>query len=185
MADTSKDLLIDAVFGDRGSEGKSGTWARSLLPWIFAFGVHVALLSVAQSSDQSMAVWSTEMAASIREELRVEEAIAIETVPLPPEVEEPSEDVVEAEAPEEVERRESPRRPVRREVREAATEAPEVAEAAEAGSIIAQTEEVSAPVDFTEESFVVGAGSVYAGGATRSDGTSSTAGRAGLYARHR
>lgn len=152
--------------------------------WTIAVALHVALLALAGSAEPSLETWSARLAAVIHEDLAAQAPVAIEAPPMvePPAKEEPpppppepptrSEPAPVAEEPEPLVPEPAPA-----ELPPLETEPDlEPAPPAEAGSVLAADPDPAAPVDFTDNTFVTGRASAYAGGATVRGGSRSGAG---------
>ena len=162
---------LAAVFGDKPSV-PTRAWHR-FIPWIAALALHGVLLAFATSAEPSLEVWSARMAATIHRDLTSQAPIAIEEPPPPIEI-----DPTEVEAPPEPAPEEPPSPPIPNRVHQRPASSPSAlpsersapSEPAAAGNILAADEDPSAPVDLTEDAFVTGTASAYAGGATTRGG---------------
>lgn len=158
---TSPERIVDVVFeGERAPSGR-----RGVVGLAFGVGAHVLLLLAALRGGPTLEAWAADVSVRVHAELTRTEV-----------VEPPKDETPEASPP--------PASPL---VRKAPSFTAEHAapahehratglhdapppEAAEAGRVLAEDD--AAPADLTGETFVVGDGAGYAGGATRADGTS-------------
>lgn len=148
-------------------------WHASALAWTFAVGAHLVLIFAASRAEPSLETWSARMAALIHEQLSAEAPVFIEETPTP---------IPETNARPEQEATPEPKElpPPTPKVQAAKTDVSppteqdekEPVSPAASGEIIAAEPAVQAPVDFTEETFVTGLATTYAGGASSAEGTS-------------
>jgi len=169
--------LFDVVLGDQVGAKPKKRWHVHSIAWALAIALHLLLLFAANRTEPSLEIWSAQMAAMIHEDLASQAPVAIEAAP-PPEPEPepepaPKPKKVVAPAPKVVEPEATSPSP---------TPVGEPAPPAESGQIVAAEE--TAPVDFTDNTFVAGNGKAYVGGASASDGTNKVAVPAGAVDRN-
>lgn len=147
-------LLVDAVFG----EPRRSRASLRVLAFISAIALHVGLFFLAQLSGPSLETWSARVAAMVHHDLSAHAPTSIETLPPPPPAAaEPPPPPAAAPA--------APTAPPR------VSTKPPPAAPARAAKIVA-AENTNGPVDLTDNTFVTGTASAYAGGATTKQGTS-------------
>lgn len=177
--------LFETVLGPSSAPTGSARRIGHGVGWGIAVAAHVVLLLLASRTEPSLENWAAEIAASIHADLAAAAPVVIdppaqppppmvaeqETAPEPPEQAPPVEPAEPAaaeppprtpppSAPPETERRAEP----------APVERPP-AEPAQAGTVMTADPANDAPVDLTDNTFITGTGSHYAGGASSADGT--------------
>ena len=169
---TPRPALLEAALGDYGN-GRSAPLSRLGSAWMIGLASHVVLLGLALQSEPSLENWAARMAALIHEDLASHAPVLIDPTPEPEEVPEP-EPVPAAPDPVPAPEPVPPPAPEPVPLPEPSTElAPP--EPAASGAILAASPPESAPLDFTDDTFVTGTATSYAGGVSAASGTSTSA----------
>jgi protein TonB len=167
--------LFEAVFGEQRPRRARARWSAHFTAWSVALGFHLVLFIAANRTEPSLETWSARIAALIHADLVAQAPVAIESPPPPTPAAEPEPEPEpaqpEPQAPPPVARPSSQRAPDKPAPPSSPVEATPPAQAA---SVIASEAEPEGPVDLTDNTFVTGTASAYAGGATARDGTSAT-----------
>ncbi len=144
--------------------------ARRLAPWALAIALHLVILVMALRAQPSLETWSARMAAQIHGALAERAPTRLEFEPPPPPAPEPEPEP--AAAPEPALAVEPSKAPSATSPK---PEAPRVAPPAAAGEVLASKDAVA---DFSDQAFVVGTATAYAGGVTTQSGTGTAPGTA-------
>ena len=149
MTPSEPAAIFDAVLGGRRQRRGPGRLPVHGAAWVVAVAAHFGLWYAASGTEPSLEVWSARMAALIHEELNNEAPIAVETPPAPKPKPKPV-------------RKSKPK--IQR------TASPKPTPPAAAAQVIAVDPQPTAPVDFTDTTFIVGNSKTYVGGITSSEG---------------
>lgn len=151
IAKTDPPRIVDAIFG---ASEKSRRLARLGIPMVCALAIHLAFVWIARVPSHSLEEWSEQISHYVHEHVVVVERIHYEPPPPPP-------PALPAVAPPARAEAITPRAP---------DEAP--TPAAQAAQLVAASHD---SVDLSDQVFVEGSASSYAGGATAPGGTASQA----------
>lgn len=146
--------------------------ARRLAPWALAIALHLVMLVMALRAQPSLETWSARMAAQIHGALAERAPTRLEFEPPPPPAAEPKPEPEPEPALEPAPAVEPSKDPPAISPK---PEAPRVAPPAAAGEVLTSKDAVA---DFSDQAFVVGTATAYAGGVTTPSGTGAVPGTA-------
>ena len=166
--------MFEAVIAGPQRRAPRRSMARRLAPWALAIALHLVMLVMALRAQPSLETWSARMAAQIHGALaeRAPTRIELEPPPAPEPAPAPEPEAAAEPAPDPAPAVEPPPAP---RATPAPPQAPRAAPPAAAGAVLASKDAVA---DFSDQAFVVGTATAYAGGVTTATGTGAASGTA-------